>query len=256
MATKDSIIEALQSDFGFPLETSIAAYDLFAANHDLFDFSGMRNYPAADIIHDYWHASQVRPYELIPNAKSAATAYHVEDYPFGNRLRCRIRYWVETAMGGAKEKQQRQCWQTTVKSFNINYTDMTPDERLAYKAGDLEWNKVKYSTYSNMVLLYKDNTEHGYVKAWHLTVFNGPKNFYLARDMFGAPQYRVVNGEEFTNDACQLSPEQQRQFIELERVNRKMNPSAWQEYLRDSRASTVINPQPVSTGKSNAPESD
>ncbi len=57
---------------------------------------------------------------------SPETGYLVEDYPYGFRLRCKIRYWLET-----NKKGTRFCSQTS-----------NP------KAAGLVWNKPKASTYS------------------------------------------------------------------------------------------------------------
>jgi hypothetical protein len=64
---------------------------------------------------------------------SPETAYLVADYPYGFRLRCQIRYWVETSKHG-----QRLVSQTS-----------NP------KRGGV-WNKPKASTYSDLVVLFVD----------------------------------------------------------------------------------------------------
>ncbi len=63
---------------------------------------------------------------LPPVHISPETAYLVEDYPYGFRLRCKIRYWLEVS----KTKGVRFLSQTTnPKKENI-------------------WNKPKASTYN------------------------------------------------------------------------------------------------------------
>ncbi len=74
---------------------------------------------------------------------SAETAYLVDDYPYGFRLRCKIRYWVETAHKGASKGQQRFMSQTTNPKV----------------AGE-PWNKPKGSTYSLMVFMFLDDEQH------------------------------------------------------------------------------------------------
>ena len=71
---------------------------------------------------------------------SPATAFQIDDYPYGFSLRCKIRYWIEYK----KNKGFRFCHQTT-----------NP------KKGDA-WNKPKYSTYSDWMVLIQD-TETGYI---------------------------------------------------------------------------------------------
>lgn len=60
----------------------------------------------------------------------------VENYPYGFRLRTKIRYWVETTKAG-----QRFCSQT-----------LNPKTQA--------WNKPKKSTYSEIVKVFKDEQGH------------------------------------------------------------------------------------------------
>ena len=69
--------------------------------------------------------------------ESEDTAYVVDDYPYGFRLRTKIRYWVETD----ERRGQRMVSQT-----------------LNPKNG--RWNKPKTSTYSDLVFLGLDENEH------------------------------------------------------------------------------------------------
>jgi hypothetical protein len=72
---------------------------------------------------------------------SPETAYVVDDYPYGFRLRCKIRYWVEFKAG----KGYRFCSQTT-----------NP------KIADREvWNKPKASTYALVAAcMFLDSSDH------------------------------------------------------------------------------------------------
>lgn len=63
---------------------------------------------------------------LLHNYTSAANSFLVTDYPFGFRLRCKIRYWLEFSAN----KGVRFCSQTT-------------NPKKDYES----WNKPKYSTY-------------------------------------------------------------------------------------------------------------
>jgi len=67
-----------------------------------------------------------------------ATAYVVDDYPYGFRLRCKIRYWIESTKRG-----DRFCSQTTNPKV----------------AGE-RWNKPKKSTYSVLMALYLNDEGH------------------------------------------------------------------------------------------------
>lgn len=66
---------------------------------------------------------------LLVGHISPETAYTVEDYPYGFRLRCRIRYWLE----GNPKRGYRWCSQTT-----------NP------KRAEERWNAPKKSTYSRI----------------------------------------------------------------------------------------------------------
>lgn len=68
---------------------------------------------------------------------SQETAYVVDDYPWGFRLRTKIRYWIETK----KSHGQRFCSQT-----------INP------KTG--KWCAPKYSTYSEVEVLFLDEKNH------------------------------------------------------------------------------------------------
>jgi len=73
---------------------------------------------------------------LLKGHLSEETAYVVNDYPYGFRLRCKIRYWLEWNKNGV-----RFCSQTTNPK----------------KEGEF-WNKAKKGTYASfMVLLMKEN---------------------------------------------------------------------------------------------------
>lgn len=74
--------------------------------------------------------------EYIFGHTSEETAYLVEDYPYGFRLRTQIRYWMETTKNG-----DRFCSQT-----------------LNPKTG--YWNKPKKSTYSAVGVMFLNEDNH------------------------------------------------------------------------------------------------
>lgn len=78
--------------------------------------------------------------EILTGHVSQETAHVVNDYPYGFRLRCKIRYWLEY-------KQQhgyRLMSQTTNPKISDNY-----------------WNKPKGSTYSRLAaVLVKEDNDH------------------------------------------------------------------------------------------------
>lgn len=79
-------------------------------------------------------------YTILTNHTSEETAYVVDDYPYGFRLRTKIRYWIETRENAG----QRFCSQTLNPK-----TD--------------KWNAAKKSTYSKTILLGL-NSENGHVE--------------------------------------------------------------------------------------------
>lgn len=72
--------------------------------------------------------------KILRGHVSPETAYVVDDYPYSWKLRCKIRYWIETKPGFG----QRMVSQTT-----------NP------KKGDV-WNKPKMSTYCPVMIMYLD----------------------------------------------------------------------------------------------------
>lgn len=70
---------------------------------------------------------------------SPETAYLVEDYPYGFRLRCKIRYWLEFKPG-----------------FGVRFVSQTTNP----KRGDV-WNMPKASTYGRFGgSMFLDENEH------------------------------------------------------------------------------------------------
>jgi hypothetical protein len=76
--------------------------------------------------------------QILTGHNSPETAYVVADYPYGFRLRCQIRYWIET-----KKHGQRFMSQTT-----------NP------KRDGIVWNKPKASTYDDVQVMYLDDNGH------------------------------------------------------------------------------------------------
>lgn len=96
-------------------------------------------------------------------------AFVVADYPYGFRLRTKIRYWIETTKHG-----MRMCSQT-----------MNP------KVPGEKWNKPKCSTYAPLMVLAVDEQGHihqdgigGYADEAQLDAFLGkyPEAFQTERD--------------------------------------------------------------------------
>lgn len=78
--------------------------------------------------------------KILTGHESAETAYVIDDYPYGFRLRCQIRYWLDTS----PKRGTRLISQTS-----------NP------KKPGLVWNKPKYSTYSMFGgCMFLDENEH------------------------------------------------------------------------------------------------
>jgi len=71
------------------------------------------------------------------------TAYLVADYPYGFKLRCQIRYWVETATTGQKRGQMRFMSQTS-----------NPQRE------GVVWNSPKASTYGTCLIMFLNKEDH------------------------------------------------------------------------------------------------
>ncbi|WP_338601666.1 hypothetical protein [Saccharopolyspora sp. SCSIO 74807] len=95
---------------------------------------------------------------------SRETAYVVDDYPYGRRLRCKIRYWIEFGTKGATKGQMRFVSQTTNPKMS----------------GEV-WNKPKASTYSDLKVMYLDHNEH--VQQWGTSLNMSPAEDARARLM-------------------------------------------------------------------------
>lgn len=134
--------------------------------------------------------------EVIRGHVSPETAYVVEDYPYGRQLRCKIRYWVETATKGAKKGQQRFMSQTT-----------NP------KAGGEVWNKPKGGTYSPLVVMVKDQRGHVYYRSLHWS----PWPDHLAK---------LISEKVW----AQLDEDERRRADALLGESRRLSPKAWAEW--------------------------
>lgn len=126
---------------------------------------------------------------------SPETAYVVENYPSGG-LRCKKRYWVETATRGAKKGDQRLMQQTT-------------DPK---KAGEF-WNNAHPSNYSMMVVLYNDGI--GHVHAWEISMYS----------LYGVREYR----NHLSGVYEQLTDEQRKQYDLVAAWSARSNPTTHSE---------------------------
>ncbi len=134
--------------------------------------------------------------KLLQGHISPETAYVVNDYPFGFRLRCKIRYWIETAEKGAKRGQMRFMAQTT-------------DPR---KPAEF-WNKPKAGVYHDLVVMFLDD-ENGHVQNDAIGMYGWPEHFAKFKQ----------------NYANQLDPAQRNRLEMLESYSRRFSPQSWAEW--------------------------
>jgi hypothetical protein len=102
------------------------------------------------------------PTILPPTHLTADSAYVVEDYPYGYRLRCRIRYWLDVhPKHGARFMSQT----TNPKKGNV-------------------WNKPKASTYSRFAAaMFLDDAGHCHHAGAH--EYMGTDDLVAWRDTYG-----------------------------------------------------------------------
>ena len=81
---------------------------------------------------------------ILNDHTSPETAYVVNDYPYGFRLRCKMRYWLDTSEKGVAKGRTRFVSQTTNPKFTSDI-----------------WNKPKVNTYGQgLVLMYLNEENH------------------------------------------------------------------------------------------------
>jgi hypothetical protein len=102
---------------------------------------------------------------ILPNTHTSAdTAYYVDDYPYGFRLRCKIRFWIE---------------HHPKRGFRFVSQTTNP------KREGTVWNKPKASTYSRFGgAMYLD--ENGYVQFRGLSEYCTGREAQEFLDTYGA----------------------------------------------------------------------
>ncbi len=102
---------------------------------------------------------------------SPATAYVVADYPYGFRLRCQMRHWIEHRPG-----------------HGFRHVTQTTNPK---KAGEV-WNKPKAGTYAPVLVLTLD--AEGHVRSEGLGIYRGEEEIaaYEARHAAAlTPEHRA-----------------------------------------------------------------
>lgn len=128
------------------------------------------------------------------------TAYLVDDYPYGARLRCTRRCWVETrVIQKTGLVEQRFVAQTTNPK----------------RAGTV-WNKPKAATYAAFVVMYLDDLGH---------VARHEISYY---DLVGSADVRA----RYMGVYEALSEEDRARYDELLTRSRELNPTVWGDWHR------------------------
>ena len=140
-----------------------------------------------------------KPDQILRGHESQASAYIVDDYPYGFRLRCKIRYWLESNPHGTRLVNQ------------------TTNPKVA---GEV-WNKPKASTYTaplSLVVLYID--QQGHVQWTSVAAHSWPEHIQA----FKAEFLGLLNAEEIDR------------LSKVEALCRRLSPNAWAEWDAEQAA--------------------
>ncbi len=125
---------------------------------------------------------------VVPStAVSSETAYVVKNWPYGFRLRCEMRFWIETRPGFG----QRVCQQTTNPKRNNTL------------------NKPKAGGYHAFALVVMQDAETTIFPG--LSLYSGPADFAKMRTLYGSLM-----------DEAQL-----KRLNDFEAACRKLNSKEW-----------------------------
>ena len=131
--------------------------------------------------------------KILRGHNSPETAYVVNDYPYGFRLRCEIRYWLEKRYG----RGSRLMSQTSNPKV----------------AGGV-WNKPKSSVCSaGLCFMYAD--EQGHVQ-------------WMSGNAFSLAGKEFVDFANRWSD--QFNAEERSLLVLIEKLSRQINPNSWAEY--------------------------
>ena len=127
---------------------------------------------------------------ILRGHTSPETAYLVDDYPYGFRLRCKIRYWLEHKIG-----------------YGHRLVSQTSNPKVAGEP----WNQPKASTYgSGLAFMFLD--EQGHVQWTHFDCYShAGQNF---------ADFRAKWGDQL--NAAELAT-----LNLLETMSRRINPESW-----------------------------
>ena len=143
--------------------------------------------------------------KILSGHVSQETAYVVDDYPYGFRLRCKIRYWLEH-----HPKHGTRMWSQTsnpkLPQRIIQHTaESCPGHPCASGCDHVEfvyvWNKPKASTYAKIAgVMYLDDQEH--VQWTGLTIYGDLEQAkgWLNEFKEGLPPEVIKRAEEWIEE--------------------------------------------------------
>lgn len=144
---------------------------------------------------------------LLHNHTSPETAHVVDDYPYGFRLRCKIRYWLEHK-----------------PRFGYRFVSQTTNPKKTLPDGSHPWNKPKAGCYDQFAVLYLDSQNHVHVDA--LGFYSSPEKFALFRQEYSG----------------QMSPAQTAELDGFEKFISRYDPKAWAEWNAKQLQTHTTNP--------------
>jgi hypothetical protein len=134
-----------------------------------------------------------KPVQILRGHVNKESAFVVDDYPYGFRLRCKIRYWLEHNSRGTR------------------FVSQTTNPKVAVEV----WNKPKASTYAvapDLTVMFKD--EQGHVNWTSVNGYAWPEHVQTFRDQVGA----LLNAEELAR------------LDKIERFLRRLSPESWADW--------------------------
>ncbi len=117
---------------------------------------------------------KIEDIELLTPQPTETQPYVIGGYPWGFRLKCNVRYWIETTKNGQREVMQTQ------------------DPRSG------RWCNPKKSTYSEIVILYKLKA-NGHIGSYHFGIaYSDEENLtnfltLMPETFLSAEQQKTVN---------------------------------------------------------------
>ena len=157
--------------------------------------------------------------KILTGHISPETAYVVNDYPYGFRLRCKIRYWIEKVTKGAHKDQCKLMSQTTNPKL--------PSMRVDHFGKEVEWwhNQPKNESNCYYLVYMTLDDSNGHVDYECLSPHCDPKMFTQRQDDILANITREDDPVKVHDLALLL-----RLARLLETASRRMSPETWKKF--------------------------